>query len=110
MPVNFVIKGPKFRTAHQLVGDGTFPVSQATLLRHAREHGIGRKMGRTIIFSDADVSSLYEVSTCSSSSSVQKAPTGSCAAPSGASALKKALALLTEKPPKKSSPSVKPKF
>ena len=55
MPVNFIIKGPKFRTAHQLVGDGTFPVSQATLLKHARDHGIGRKMGRIIIFSDADV-------------------------------------------------------
>ena len=110
MAVNFTIKGPKFRTARQLVGDGTFPVSQAVLLKHARKHGIGRKLGRAIIFSDADVTSLYEVSTCSSSSNVQKAPTGSCVALSGASALKKALALLTEKQPKKSSPNAKPKF
>ena len=64
MPVNIIIKGPKFRTARQLVGDGTFPISQATLLRHARKHNIGRKAGRNILFSDADIPALYEAFPC----------------------------------------------
>ena len=68
MAVNFIIKGPKFRTAKQLVADGTFPTAQSTLLRHAKANGIGKKFGRNIIFSEADILDLYKALPCSSSS------------------------------------------
>lgn len=59
--------GPRFRTAAQLVRDGTFPVSEAVLQSHARKHGIGKMMGRTRIFSVEDTMRLYEVlPTCRS--------------------------------------------
>src|SRR5208282_540501 len=107
--VNFIVRGPKYRTARQLVGDGTFPVPQSTLLRHARAHGIGRKAGRNILFSENDVTAVYEAFPCSNSSGDPKAPTGSCVALSGDKALKKVLALLTEKSPKKSGQNAKTK-
>ena len=94
--INVIRKGPKYRTAKDLVLDGTFPVSEATLLQLARKHEIGRMMGRLRIFSDDDVVKLYEALPCHSSSSVdQIRPTGSCAAPSAEFALRKARALLT---------------
>jgi len=100
--INVLIKGPKFRTAAQLVGDGTFPVSQAVLLKVAKEHGVGRKLGRTTVFSESDIDKLYECLPCPSSSSIAlNRHTGLCAAPSAASALKKAQALLTKPSPKK---------
>jgi hypothetical protein len=84
MPVNIVIKAPKYRTAKQLVADGTFPVSQTTLLKIAKEHGVGKKMGRTIMFSIEDTDKLYETLPCpSNSSGAPKAPIGSCVALSG---------------------------
>src|SRR5215831_18629061 len=48
----------------------TFPVSAETILQMARKNGIGRKFGRDVIFSPADIESLDEV--CPSSSSVAK--------------------------------------
>lgn len=91
------VKGPRYRTARQLVLLGVFPgISEATLLRHARKHCVGKKAGRHVIFSDPDVTALFEAfPPChSKSSSAQKAHTGSYAAPSADAASKKALALL----------------
>ena len=51
---------PKFLRAKDLVLAGTFPVSENVLLQAARRHGIGRKIGRTIIFSPSDINLLYE--------------------------------------------------
>jgi hypothetical protein len=75
--------GPRFRTAAQLVRDGTFPVSEAVLQSHARKHGIGKMMGRTRIFSVEDTIRLYEVlPTCRSSwSNAQSEPPRVCRRP-----------------------------
>ena len=101
---------PKFVTARELAGS-VFPVSQELILREARKHGIGRKMGRTVIFSLEDCTKLYEVLTCPSDwSGVPNRQIGSSVAPSGASALKKALAHLTNDSPRKSAQSEKLKF
>ena len=82
---------PRFRTADQLVLDGTFPTSAEKLRQIARQYNVGRKLGLTYLFSDADVIRLYEVMPCpSKSSSVLSPQTGSFAAPSGEFALKKA--------------------
>lgn len=108
MAVNFIIKGPIFRTARQLVADGTFPIPQSTLLRHAKACGIGKKAGRNVIFSEADIPKLYQAFPCpSSSSGVQSPHIGSCVGPSGVKALKKAQALMTKSVPKKSVQSAK---
>ena len=98
MAVNLIAKGPRFRTAGQLVRDGTFPVSEAVLQNNARRYGIGRMMGRTRLYSDEDINRLYEVlPPCrSGSSNAQNRPIGSCAARSAEYALKRAQALLTE--------------
>jgi hypothetical protein len=98
-----------YKMARDLAGT-MFPVSEAVILAAARKHGIGRKMGRAIIFSPEDVQRLYEELPCSDLSVARKAPTGSYAAPSGASALKKARALLTNASQKKSVRSVRAKF
>lgn len=66
-----------------------FPVSEEVLLKAAREHGIGRKMGRSIVVSADDCEKLYEALPCLSNSlSDRNRPTGSCAAPSAESALR----------------------
>jgi hypothetical protein len=100
---------PKYRMARDLAGT-VFPVSETVILDTARKHDIGRKMGRAVIFSPEDCQRLYEELPCpSGSSAVPGHRTGSSAAPSAASALKKALALTTRRLPKKSAPSAKPK-
>ena len=87
-------RGP-YKRACDLAGT-VFPVSELVILDAARKAGIGRKFGRVIVFSPADVHRLYEVMPCpSGSSAASNRRVGSCAAPSGASALKKARALLT---------------
>jgi len=87
-------RGP-YKRARDLSGT-VFPVSEFVILDAARKAGIGRKFGRVIVFSPADVHRLYEVMPCpSGSSAAPNRRVGSCAAPSGASALKKARALLT---------------
>jgi hypothetical protein len=69
-----------------------FPVSEAVILAAARKLGIGRKFGRTILFSSADRQRLYEDSPyLSDSSAAPSRPTGT----SAASALKRARKLLT---------------
>jgi hypothetical protein len=109
MPLRADIPWPSFAMARDLAG-AVFPVSEAVILQTARKHGIGRKMGRAIVFSPDDCTQLYEVLPCPSISSVvQNRRTGSSAAPSGESALRKALALATSESPKKSERSAKPK-
>src|SRR6266576_2110309 len=99
---------PSFRMARDLADGAVFPVSEAVILQTARKHGIGRKMGRTIVFSPDDCNQLYEVLPCPSISSVvQNRPTGSSAVPSEEFALRKALALATSESPRKSAPSAR---
>ena len=101
---------PKYVTARDLAGN-VFPITQQMILREARKHGIGRKVGRTVIFGIQDCAKLYEVLPCPSDwSGVPNRQTGSSGAPSGASALKKALAHLTDHSPRKSARSGKLKF
>ena len=108
-PCNTGDAWPVFRLARELAGE-VFPVSEAVILQVARKHGIGRKMGRAIIFGPDDCKRLYEVLPCpSDSSGAPSRHTGSSAAPSAEFALKKALALATGESPKKSAPSAKPK-
>src|SRR6476619_7257073 len=86
------------------------PVTETVILQLARKHGVGRKYGRVIGFSPGDIQQLHEVLPCPSGSlSGQSRLTGSSAAPSGESALKKALVLATFAPRKKSSSSGKPR-
>ena len=76
----------------------------------ARKHQIGRKMGRTIIFSLDDCQKLYEVLPCPSGSfAAPNRPIGSSAALSAKSALKKALARVISGSPKKSGQSARHK-
>ena len=51
------------------LGGSVFPVSEEVILSAARKHGIGRKLGRAIIFSVEDCYRLYEVLPCPSRSS-----------------------------------------
>src|SRR4051812_17855446 len=106
-----MVNWPEYKRARDLVGT-IFPdgISEDVILRQARKHGIGKKMGRLHIFSQDDCSHLYEVLQCPSSSGAGPSrPIGSYAEPSGESALKKALALATNERPKKSGQSANPK-
>ena len=99
---------PTYKMARDLADGKVFPVSEAIILKTAREHGIGRKMGRTVIFGPEDCERLYEVLPCPSGlSAARNHLIGSYAAPSAESALKKALELTTRKSPKKSGPDAK---
>src|SRR4029077_6924249 len=100
---------PAYKRARDLAGT-VFPVSEAVILQTARKYNIGRKMGRSIIFSPEDCQQLYEaLKPCSDSFAERNLPTGSSAVPSAESALRKALALTTRKLRKKSALSVRPK-
>src|SRR5262245_37333398 len=103
-----MIAWPEYKRAKDLAG-AVFPVSEDVILRVARKHGIGRKMGRAVVFSPTDVQQLYEaLPSCHSKSSVvPNHPIGSSAAPSAESALKKALALAIDGSPKKSARSAR---
>lgn len=99
---------PTFRLARELAGT-VFPVSEAVILRAARRYGIGRKMGRAIIFGPEDCKLLYEVLPCPYGSSAdQDLLSGSCAAPSAEFALRKALELATGGSPRRSALNAKP--
>jgi hypothetical protein len=77
---------PKFVRARDLAWN-VFPASEETLLQLARRLGVGRKLGRAIIFTREDCNTLYEaLPECRSSSSPAPSRlTGSFAAPSAAS-------------------------
>jgi hypothetical protein len=94
-----------------------FPVSEAVILAAARKVNIGRKGGRTMMFSPDDLHRLYEEAfqPCSNSSAAPSRPSGTSAVPSGAAALKKARKLLmtdarpAKDKPKKSGRSARPR-
>ena len=71
---------PRYFLARDLAGP-VFPVSEAIILQEARKAGVGRKMGRAIVFSPDDIKQLYEaLSPCRSPSSVALSrPSGSSA-------------------------------
>ena len=102
---------PRYLRARDLAG-AVFPASEAVILQEARKAGIGRKLGRAIVFSPDDVQQLYEaLSPCRSRSSAGPGHrSGSSGAPSKGSALKKALALATEGSPKNSAPGARSSF
>jgi hypothetical protein len=80
---------PTIKTARALVVDGIVPCSEELLRKLAKRHGIGRKLGRTYVFTPEDVAALVKSLPCpSSSSDAREAPTGTSAGPSAASALK----------------------
>jgi hypothetical protein len=59
----------EFRTADDLAG-AVFPVSKDVILATARKLKLGRKMGRTIVFSREDTQRLYQdIAPCRSKSS-----------------------------------------
>lgn len=104
-------KAQPFLTARDLCARKVFPVSEATILKYARENGVGKKMGRQILFREDDIQKMYEALPCPSSSAKgPKAQTGSCAAPSADKALKKAQALLAKSPQKASASKKKTIF
>jgi hypothetical protein len=97
-------QGP-YKRARDLAGT-VFPVSEAVILAAARKAGIGRRVGRTIVFSPDDTHRLYKEAfqPCSNSSVAANRPIGSRAALSGAAAMKKAHKLLTTAAPAKGAP------
>jgi hypothetical protein len=101
---------PAYKRARDLAGT-VFPVSEAVILQTARKYNIGRKMGRSVIFSPEDCQQLYEaLNPCSGLSVAQSPPIGSSGGPFADVALKKALELTTKKSRKKSGRDVRPKF
>ena len=105
--VSSMTEWPSYKRACDLAG-AVFPLSEAVILQLARKHGVGRKAGRCVLFSIDDVRRLYEVLPCPSGSFVDpNRRTGSCAAPSAESDLRKVLELMTNTPRKKSARSVK---
>lgn len=90
----------------------TFRKSVRWVREFAGKHGIGAKAGRDWLFSDDDVSAMWEAMQCRlrSSQAVTDRPTSTCAEPSADSALTKALALATHKPQKKSGSSEKASY
>jgi hypothetical protein len=100
---------PVYKTARQLSGN-VFPASEAVLLKAAKQYGIGRKLGRCIVFSPNDINLLYEALPCPSNSSKENPrPIGSSAGASKASVLRKAQELVTKGRRKNSGPVARPK-
>jgi hypothetical protein len=90
---------PTYKMARDLAGGKVFPVSEYVILQTAHKAGIGRKMGRCIVFSVDDVQRLYEALPVPSDSCI--APSHQTrASPSADADLKKALELL-RKPSRK---------
>jgi len=77
MPITFPKPKPKFEklyAAKELVLGGVIPgLTQESLLKLARKHGIGKKAGRIIVFRESDIPRLIEALPCSKSSHVLKA-------------------------------------
>src|SRR5262249_57485902 len=81
----------------------TFRVSPRTMREHVRAHPFYRVLGARRLFTRSDIRALYEALECPSSSSEDPAArTGTCTAPSEASAYARAQELLAPKPRKRS--------
>lgn len=103
---------PAIKTARDLVAERVIPCSEDYLRALAKQHGVGRKLGRTYVFTPEDVQTLIEKLPCPSSSANDTGrPAGTSAVPSGASVLTKALdfASRKERRPKPSSSSAQRK-
>lgn len=95
---------PIIKTARELVVEGVLPCSEDYVRELAKQHGVGRKLGRTFVFTPADVERLIESLPCPSKSpSDTDRPTSTSAGLSEASAWTKALAQATRKPLKTSA-------
>ena len=95
---------PTILTAKQIIERELIPCTEDMLKRVARQHHIGRKLGRAYIFTPEDIQSLLESLPCPSSLSEDTAHhSGIYAGPSGESALTKALAFKSKKPLNKSA-------
>ena len=79
-----------------------FRVSRRTMQEVVRAHPYYRVIGRRKLFTEADIARLYEALPCPSNSSSANPVFGTFAAPSEASLLTKAHALLNAKPLKRS--------
>jgi hypothetical protein len=107
---------PEFKRARDLAFK-ELPLSEAMIKQLAKKHGIGKKAGRSIIFSPDHVKELVEALPCPSHSSVANGrPAGSSAARSAEFELRKVRELLRpgrkkhpQRSPKKSKRSAKPK-
>src|SRR5260370_35953261 len=98
---------PEFKRARDLAFK-ELPLSEEQIKQLAIKHGIGRMYGRTLIFSPDDLKQLHEAQPCPSHSCVANGrPTGSSAARSADSELRKALELAG--PKKISRPRKKPR-
>ncbi|HEX4197590.1 MAG TPA: hypothetical protein VHZ26_09110 [Caulobacteraceae bacterium] len=92
---------PTIKTARDLVLDRIVPCSEELLKTLAKRHGIGRKLGRAIVFTPDDVSALIQALPRSA-----RAPergdscAGESARPSAEAALAKALLLSAAPKPK----------
>lgn len=87
---------PTYMTPSELSQRVYLGVPADTINKTANKYKIGKRMGRNRVLGPADAVLLYEVlpSSCHSSSlNAPNRPSGSCAAPSAESALKKALEL-----------------
>jgi len=51
---------PEIKTAQSLVLEGIVPCSQDMLIRLAKLHGVGRKLGRTYVFTPEDIRDLID--------------------------------------------------
>src|SRR5215475_14649668 len=80
-----------------------FRVSRRTLQDYIRRHPYYRTLGRRKLFTEADITRLYEAMPCPSNSTENaEAPTGTSAAPSEASLWTRAAALLIDQPRRRS--------
>jgi hypothetical protein len=84
-------------------------VSVRVVQERARAKGVGRKLGRTWHFMEAEILELMESNSCSGSTSGKTRPTSTRAGGTSGSALSKVLELVSAKRPKDSSPKSKKK-
>src|SRR5262249_57779243 len=81
-----------------------FRVSRRTLQDFLRDHPYYRNLGRRKLFTEADITRLYEALPCpSSSTESEEAPTGTSAAPSEASLWTRAVELLKDQQRRRSA-------
>jgi len=101
---------PILKTASELVEEGIVPGGERTLLDLAKRHQVGRKWGRTYVFTPEDIRTLLASLPCPSSSQDElDHPTTTSAALSEDAALRKARALATKKRPTRSGSNAKRK-
>lgn len=90
------------KTAKALVLEGILPCSDDTVRALAKRHGIGRMLGRTLIFTPEDITRLLESLPRPSGPFGSIGPaTGGYAGPSQTTAYERALEMALAKRPRK---------